>query len=401
MKRGGHRRFGHGKCDAIDGPEIETFVGGVLFGEEHVDGFVGVGGGGPGGGEAEVVPLEGGRGSPEGLGLLIGVFDDDAHAVVAVVVGEIAENPDAGMIHGDEGGDALGRAEPEDRNLGAGGDGVAVESDDFEGVTGEGEAANFCGAAVEDVEEQAFAGFDSDGIAVAEHAAIDGEGVVADFETVRHAFGKRSFHGGFANGLERFVARIGSEEVHVHIAATAEGRLEFLEGEKDFAVVIAGRRNGFDVNGADLAGILAGREIRASAIVGVIEAETRGIGSEVEAAQAVGGDVGSAFFGGAVHVDRNELAVPVELLGRVGVVEDVDGDRLALLEAEEGAGELAVIGDSRDDALGGDFDGGGLDAEGVVSGGLRLRRGEGKRATGRRERESCDEAGGSKEITAR
>ena len=61
---------------------------------------------------------------------------------------------------------------------------VAVHSEDGEGVAGEGQAADLSGAAVEDVEEDAFALFDANGFAVAEHPAVDGEGVVPDFVAV-------------------------------------------------------------------------------------------------------------------------------------------------------------------------------------------------------------------------
>ncbi len=88
---------------------------------------------------------------------MAGVFDDDAHAVMAVVVGEVAHDPDAGVIHFDDGGDALGGAEPEDGDGGGRGHRIAVERDDLEGVAGQREAANFGGAAVEDVEEDALA----------------------------------------------------------------------------------------------------------------------------------------------------------------------------------------------------------------------------------------------------
>ncbi len=58
--------------------------------------------------------------------------------------------------------------------------------------------------------------------------------------------------------------------------------------------------------------------------------------------------------------------MPVQLLGGVGVVVDVYGDGLALLEAKERAGELAVVGGGGDDAVGCEFDGAGGYAEGVV-----------------------------------
>ena len=151
-----------------------------------------------------------------------------------------------------------------------------------------------------------------------------------------------------------------------HVAAAAEGRLELFESEEDFAVVAAGFVARLDVDGADFAAVLAGVEIGASANVRVVEAEAGGLWRECDAALAVRGDVGRAFFGGAVDVDGDLLAVPVELLGRVGVVVDVDGDGLAFLEAEERAGELAVVGGGGDDAVGSDFDGSGLDVQGVV-----------------------------------
>ncbi len=130
----------------------------------------GVGAAAPGFAEAGVAPTEGRRLEPEGFGGMAGVFDDDAHAVMAVVVGEVAHDPDAGVLHVDDGGDAFGGAEPEDGDGGGSGHRVSVERDDFEGVAGEREAADLGGAGVDDVEEDALAGFDADGLAVAEHS---------------------------------------------------------------------------------------------------------------------------------------------------------------------------------------------------------------------------------------
>ncbi len=107
--------------------------------------------------EARVIPLEGRRREPLGFACVSGVFDDDAHAVMAVVIGGVAHDPDAGMIHLDDGGDALGGAEPEHGDCRGIGHGVAVECDDLELVAGKREAANFGGAAVEDVEQHALA----------------------------------------------------------------------------------------------------------------------------------------------------------------------------------------------------------------------------------------------------
>ena len=58
---------------------------------------------------------------------------------------------------------------------------------------------------------------------------------------------------------------------------------------------------------------------------------------------AVRRDERRALFGGAVDVGRHGLTVPVQLLGRVGVVVDVDDDRAALTQPQERARKLPVV----------------------------------------------------------
>ena len=166
------------------------------------------------------------------------------------------------MIHFDDGGEALGGSEPEDGNADGLGERVAVHGDDGESVAGKGEAANLGGAGVEDVEEDALAGFHADGIAVAEHASVDGEGIVADFESVRQAAGEGDFHFALAGIFEFGDGLRGREKVLRHVAAAAEGGLKFFESEEDFAVVVAGMVLGLDVDRADEASVLAEIEIR-------------------------------------------------------------------------------------------------------------------------------------------
>jgi hypothetical protein len=48
----------------------------------------------------------------------------------------------------------------------------------------------------------------------------------------------------------------------------------------------------------------------------------------------VSGDGRSAFLGGSIHIGGNTLAVPVQLFGSVGVVEDIDDCGAAFLEPE-------------------------------------------------------------------
>ena len=63
----------------------------------------------------------------------------------------------------------------------------------------------------------------------------------------------------------------------------------------------------------------------------------------------MGRNEGSALFGGAVDIGRDELAVPMELLGSVGFVVNVDGDGLSFFEAKQRAGKLSVV--SREDTM--------------------------------------------------
>ena len=53
-------------------------------------------------------------------------------------------------------------------------------------------------------------------------------------------------------------------------------------------------------------------------------------------------------------------------LGRVGVVDDIDGDRLAFLHAQDRPGRRAVVADGGEDAVGGKLDGDRGDAQGDV-----------------------------------
>ncbi len=145
-----------------------------------------------------------------------------------------------------------------------------------------------------------------------------------------------------------------------------KSRIEFLQDEEHFAVVPAGFVLWLDVDRPDLAAVLPGRKVRASAIMRVIEAEAGGTWLENEPALAMRGDKGRPFFGGAVDVGRNFLPVPVELLGSVGVVEHVDGNLPAFFEAQQRTRELPVVGHRRNDLLRSNFNWAGSDTESVI-----------------------------------
>ena len=151
-----------------------------------------------------------------------------------------------------------------------------------------------------------------------------------------------------------------------HVAATAECGLEFLKHEKNFVVITAGLIFRFDVDGAGLRAVEASGKIRASVVVGVIKTETRRLRNKDDAPHAVGVNVGRAFFGSAVNIGGNLLAVPVQLLGRIGVVEHIDRNLMAFFETKQRAGELPVVAGQRQDAVGSDFDCGSLDVQRVI-----------------------------------
>ena len=177
-------------------------------------------------------------------------------------------------------------------------------------MTGQGQAARFGGAAVEDVQQQPLAGLDADGIAMAEHASVDGEGAVADLIAVRVAAGKRSRHRRLAFFFEVGVLPAG-QEILGHVAPAAERGLKFLERKEDLLVVGARVLFGFDIYRADQAAVLTAGQVGPRDHVGVIEAEAGRARDKGNAPHAACGDVGRSLFGGAVDVDAHLLAVPV------------------------------------------------------------------------------------------
>src|SRR5512146_1769976 len=224
------------------------------------------------------------------------------------------------MVHFDDGGDAFGGTDPEDRNTRGIGNRIAIERNHLEFVAGKSEAADLGGAPVQDMEENALALLYANGFGVAEFAAVDGERTVADFVAFRHSFRERRFHRRFTLFFEGLHRSAGREDVLGHVAAAAERWLEFLEDEEDFTIVVAGFATTLDIDGSDLAAVLTGREIGARAVVRVIEAETRRLRDERDSAHSMRGDEGSSFFSGAVDVGGDELDVPVEFLRRGGVL---------------------------------------------------------------------------------
>src|SRR5215467_6664651 len=117
VKGGRYRFVSHGKRNAIDGPAVESFFRRVVFRKSHVDSFVGLRSCGAGFGEPRVTPFERGGREPLRLSSAARVLDHNSHAMSAVAIVEITQNPDAGMVHVHERRDALSSANPQNGNV--------------------------------------------------------------------------------------------------------------------------------------------------------------------------------------------------------------------------------------------------------------------------------------------
>src|ERR1039457_3031742 len=98
---------------------------------------------------------------------------------------------------------------------------------------------------------------------------------------------------------------------------------------------------GFNVNRSDEAAVLACSQVRSSADVGVIEAKTRRPRHKGDSAAAVRRDERCTLFGRSIDVGRNELSVPVQLLGRIRLITNIDGDSLTFFKAKQQIGRAS------------------------------------------------------------
>jgi len=71
---------------------------------------------------------------------------------MAVIIRQIAHDPNARMVHLDDGGDPFGRAQPKPWDARRLGKHVSIQGNDHEAVSGQGEAADFGRASIQHVE---------------------------------------------------------------------------------------------------------------------------------------------------------------------------------------------------------------------------------------------------------
>src|SRR5207237_6668357 len=112
----------------------------------------------------------------------------------------------------------------------------------------------------------------------------------------------------------------------------------------------------------------------AGAVVSVIEPQACRPGREHNAPLAMGRNKRRSFLGGAVHVGRDLLTMPMQLLRRIGVVEHVHRDLLTFFEPKQWPGELSIVRSDGNDSLGRNLNRRRLYAQRVVCGSGRPRR---------------------------
>jgi hypothetical protein len=85
------------------------------------------------------------------------------------------------------------------------------------------------------------------------------------------------------------------------------------------------------------------------------EAGAGGLGREFISKMPVGWNFQTLFFGSAIHRRRDNLAVPVDELRSIGVVEQINDRRKAFPKANDRPGHGAVVSGSADGVLFGDI----------------------------------------------
>src|SRR6266852_3623840 len=204
------------------------------------------------------------------------------------------------------------------------------------------EAANLRRAPIEHMKQHPLSQLHADWFSVTEYATVDCEIAITDLVSVRHPLRERRFHGRFPRILQGLNLACRREKGHCHVATLTERRFEFFEYEKDFPVVAPRVMLGLYVNRSDLTAVLSSVEISTRSIMRVIETETGWTRSEYNLAHSACRDERRPFFRGAIHVRRNKLSVPVQLLRSVRVIVYLDRYRLSFFETKQRSWELTV-----------------------------------------------------------
>src|SRR3984885_11167167 len=205
------------------------------------------------------------------------------------------------------------------------------------------------------MKEHAFPLFHPNGLAMSQHPTIDREVPIPHLIAVWHPLRKRCFHRRLASRFEFFYSRCWGQKILRHVAALTKRRFEFLEDEKDFSVIAPWLMFRLYIYRPDLTAVLSPMKISTCPIVRVIETETGWTRSERNPAHSARRDERCPFLGSSVHVCGDHLAMPVQLLGSVGVVVHFDRRWLTIFETQKGPWKLTDVRNCRDDVFGSDL----------------------------------------------
>src|SRR4029077_3968403 len=106
----------------------------------------------------------------------------------------------------------------------------------------------------------------------------------------------------------------------------------------------------------------------AGAVVAVIEPQTSRSGCEHDAPLAMRRNERGTLLRSSVHVGRDLLTMPVQLLRRIGVVGHIHRDLLTFLEPKQWPRELSIVRSDGNDSFGRDLNWRHFDAQGIVCG---------------------------------
>jgi hypothetical protein len=109
---------------------------------------------------------------------------------------------------------------------------------------------------------------------------------------------------------------------------------------------------GLDVDRRRLSCVRTTVQIVLGGDVRMHEAKAGRPGDDADPARSPGRHVRRPFFGRTIHIARKRLAMPVNLFGRVGVVEEVDGRAPPLPQPNDRTRERVVVERGRHDVVG-------------------------------------------------
>src|SRR6202022_2963207 len=100
---------------------------------------------------------------------------------------------------------------------------------------------------------------------------------------------------------------------------------------------------GLYIDECELSGVCAAVQVSHRHYVCMDKAGAGGLRRQLISNMAVGRDLKTLLFGGAVYGCRDYLAMPVNELGSIRIVEQLDRNRDAFAQADEWAGDGSVV----------------------------------------------------------